>query len=82
MADTSWKNNNILREERNMDRYTIYAKHKNFERARFVGATDDFEEAKNTVEHQITLQSVKLCYDWFKIKDTVTNKYIIYEVRP
>lgn len=63
-----------------MDRYAIYSKHKNFERAKFVGvSTDDFEEAKNIAEHQRTLQCVKLCYDWFKVKDTITNKYI-YEV--
>lgn len=63
-------------------RYAIYSKHKSFKRARFVGvSTEDFEEAKNIVEHQRTSQCAKLCYDWFKVKNIITNKYI-YEVRP
>ena len=32
------------------------------------------------VEHMKNTQYAHLMYDWFKVKDTVTNKYI-YEVR-
>jgi len=58
-------------------RYTIYSKHKSFKRARFVGvSTNDFEEAKSMVDHLKEARYASLIYDWFKVKDTVTNKYV------
>ena len=60
-------------------RYTIYAKHKNYKSGRFVGvSTDDLERAKEIVDCMKKAKYANI-YDWFRVKDTVTNKYV-YEV--
>lgn len=66
---------------KNISRYALYSKHKGYKRGRFDGiSTDSFERAKKMIDHEKNTENARF-FVWFKIKDTITNKYV-YEVRP
>lgn len=59
-------------------RYTVYTKHRSYKRAHGCGTyTDDLEKAKD-IAHRMKASwwGINGIYEWVKVKDTQTNKYI------
>lgn len=61
-----------------MERYTVYIKHRNYKRAHPNGThTDDLERAKDIAKREkYSWWGVNGIYEWVKVKDTETGKYI------
>lgn len=59
-------------------RYAVYIKHRNYKRAQADGIyTDDLDWAKDVADsNKMSWWGVNGIYEWVKVKDTKTNKYI------
>ncbi len=61
-----------------LPRYVVYIKHRNCKRAQPNGIyTDDLDWAKESADrNKMSWWGVNGIYEWVKVKDAKTNKYI------